>query len=80
MEQDGNQKFRWNDGVLSNVRHGVVAAMLGLAAPVGAVGTLRHDGPIVIVGPGGNSGRAMCIAAGSLSLLSRASEGEGFGS
>ena len=26
MEQDGNQKFRWNDGVLSNVRHGLCQA------------------------------------------------------
>ena len=43
------------------------------ATPSGAVGAHRHDEPIVVVGAGGKSGRAI-VAADPLSLLSRASE------
>ena len=66
-------------GVTVLVELPVVDTVERRATPSGAVGARSHDEPIVIVGAGAESGRAI-VGADSLGLLSRASDGEGFGS
>ena len=53
-------------GVTVLVELPVVDTVQRRATPSGAVGVHRHDVPIVIVGTGGESGRAI-VGAGSLS-------------